>query len=222
MVQSKGWDWKNANQSEYSAHLKPTEYGYYLAHNWKEAGYERVLDLGTGLGRHAICFAKSGLKVSAMDISDYGIQHLQAWAENEKLDIDTKIGDMMSLPYDDKSFDCVFAYHVISHSDSIGIKIIIKEIERVLKPKGEVFLSFSSKETTDFIESIRPKIDNNTMLCQDGPDIGRSPLFYVDLPDIIDLLSNFKVNSVKHTEYCSLDLNDKRKNKYYYVSAILQ
>lgn len=222
MVQSKGWDWENVNTLEYSVHLKPTEYGYYLAHEWKEAGYETVLDLGTGLGRHAICFAKNGLKVSAMDISDYGIQHLQAWAENDKLDIDAKTGDMMSLPYVDKSFDCVFAYHVISHSDSIGIKKIIKEIERVLKPKGEVFLSFSSKETTDFIESARPKQDNNTMLWQDGPDIGGSPLFYADLTDILQLLSHFKVYSVKHTEYCSLDINNKRKNMYYYVRAILQ
>ena len=81
MVQSKGWDWENVIDTEYSVHLHPTEYGYYLAHKWKEAGYQSILDLGTGLGRHAICFAQSGLKVSAMDISEYGIQHLKSCAK---------------------------------------------------------------------------------------------------------------------------------------------
>ena len=222
MVQSKGWDWEKVNKTEYSVHLRPTEYGYYLAHKWKEAGYMTVLDLGTGLGRHAICFAGNGLKVSAMDTSEYGIQHLQSWADNEGLNIEAKVGDMMSLPYPDQAFDCVFAYHVISHSDWAGIQQIIREIERVLKPNGEVFLSFSSKETTDFIEAVRPKVDDNTMLCQDGPDIGASPICYVDLSDILHLLSRFKVHSVKHTEYCSLDVANKRRNMYYYVSAILQ
>ena len=57
MVQSKGWDWENANQS---AWLKPTEDSYYLWQVWKEKGYSKLLDLGTGLGRHAVHFAKNG------------------------------------------------------------------------------------------------------------------------------------------------------------------
>ncbi|MCL2772805.1 MAG: class I SAM-dependent methyltransferase [Oscillospiraceae bacterium] len=225
MVESKGWDWESIKDNpEYAAHLRPTEFGYYYSNIWKDAGRETVLDLGTGLGRHAICFAKAGLKVSAIDMSEYGIKHLQSWAENEKLEIDAKVGDMMSLPYADKSFDCLFACHVISHSDSTGIKKIIKEIERVLKPNGEVFLSFSSKETTDFIEAVRPKVDDNTMFWEDsdGPDIDGSPLFYADLSDIIELMSNFDNLFVRHTEYCSLDVNNKRKTKYYYVSATLK
>ena len=122
MVQSKGWDWENVNEAYRSNHLKPTDDSLNCAHIWREAGYESLLDLGTGLGRHAICFAKSGFNVSAFDISEYGIKHLQSWAANEKLEIETQVGDMMFLPYEDKSFDCIFAYHVISHSDSIGIK----------------------------------------------------------------------------------------------------
>lgn len=47
MVQSKGWDWENANQS---AWLNPTEDSYYLSQVWKEKGYSKLLDLGTGLG----------------------------------------------------------------------------------------------------------------------------------------------------------------------------
>jgi SAM-dependent methyltransferase len=218
MVQSIGWDWENADRAHW---LKPTDTGFYLANKWKESGYETVLDLGSGLGRHAICFARHGLKVSAMDISEYGIRHLQSWAANEHLQIDACVGDMLSLPYEDKSFDCVFAYHVISHSDTAGVKKIMQEIERVLRPQGEVLLSFCSKETTLFAESLFPKLDENTLICQDEPEIG-APHFYVDLPGILDLLSNFSIELVKHTEYCNLDISSRQKEMYYYVSAVLR
>ena len=222
MVQSKGWDWEHVNEADRSVHLKPTDDSLNCALAWKEAGYESVLDLGTGLGRHAICFAKSGLKVSAIDISEYGIEHLRTWAASEKLEIETRIGDMLSLPYVDKSFDCVFAYHVISHSDSTGIKKIIKEIERVLKPKGVVYLTFSSKETTDFIEAVQPKIDDNTMFWEGGDDVGGSPIFYASIPDITELLSNFTITKIFQREmYNKDDKSNNRKSEYHYVSATL-
>ncbi len=218
MMQSKGWDWEHVTNPHW---INPTDTGFYLANRWKESGYETVLDLGSGLGRHSICFAKHGLKVSAMDISDYGIKHLQTWAAKESLNIDTYIGDMLSLPYDDNSFHCVFAYHVISHSDTEGVKKIIKEIERVLKPQGEVLLSFCSKETTLYKEFIFPKLDDNTLICQDEPEIG-APHFYTDLAGILDLMANFSIELVKHTEYCNLDLLNNQKEMYYYVNAALR
>jgi ubiquinone/menaquinone biosynthesis C-methylase UbiE len=180
-----------------------------------------VLDLGAGLGRHSICFAKNGLKTSAFDISEYGIKHLQTWAEIEKVDIDTTVGDMLSLPYADNAFDCIFAYHVISHSDSIGIRMIIKEIERVLKPKGAVYLSFSSKGTDDYIDATRPKADENTMLWESDHDIGGlSPIFYANIPDITDLLSNFTINEIFQREvYFKNEVGIDRKSEYHYVSA---
>jgi SAM-dependent methyltransferase len=218
MTQSIGWDWENVSNSRW---LKPTDTGLYLAHKWKESGYKTVLDLGSGLGRHAVCFAEHGLKVSAMDISEYGVRHLQSWAAKENLNIHACVGDMLSLPYEDKSFDCVFAYHVISHSDTPGVKRIIKEIERVLRPHGEVLLSFCSKETTLFKELLWPKLDENTLICQDEPEKG-APHFYVDLPGILDLMSHFSIELVRHTEYCNLDMTSKLKELYYYVSAALR
>jgi len=220
MVQSKGWDWENVSETYRATHLKPTEDCQHCAEKWKDAGYEAVLDLGAGLGRHSICFAKNGLNVSAIDISEYGIKHLQAWAATENVSIETKVGDMLSLPYADNSFDCIFAYHVISHSDSIGIRKIIKEIERVLKPKGAVYLSFSSKGTDDFIETVRPKVDDNTMYWEGGADIDGSPIFYASILDITELLSNFTINKIFQREMYNKDESgNDRKSEYHYVSA---
>lgn len=56
---------------------------------------------------------------------------------------------MVNLPYEDNSFDCVFAYHTISHTDAEGIKKVIGEIERVLKQGGEVYTSMCLKKLLD-------------------------------------------------------------------------
>lgn len=128
---------------------------------------------------------------------------------------------MLSLPYNNQSFDCLFAYHVISHTDSIGIKKIISEIERVLKPNGEVYLTFCSKESTEFTENWFPKLDKNTLISQDEAEKG-IPHFYADLNDLKDLLVNFNIELIKHTEYCYLNLNSNRRERFYYVNASLK
>jgi len=69
--------------------------------------------------------------VSAFDLSEEATDHLKSWAEKENLSIEIKLADMLNLPYDDNSFDAIFVYHVISHTDSIGIKRIINEMTRV-------------------------------------------------------------------------------------------
>jgi SAM-dependent methyltransferase len=218
MVKSVGWDWENADKSTW---LKPTEDSYYLANKWKEKGYKHILDLGTGLGRHAIFFKQHGFDVSAIDISDYGIEHLKTWAASKNLAISLAKGDMLSLPYADKSFDCVFAYHVISHTDTNGLKKTISEIERVLKVNREIFLSFISKESPDFTDTNTHKIDENTNACLEGPEIG-IPHIYVDLDDILHLLANFNIEKIRNTQYCRLNGDNDKAGRHYYVNATLK
>jgi AraC-like DNA-binding protein len=186
------------------------------ANQWKETGHKKLLDLGTGLGQNAIYFAKQKFNVSAIDISDYAIQHLKNWAEKENLTINADVGDMHSLPYINHSFDCLFAYHVVSHTDSAGIKKVIAEIERVLKQDGDVYLSFSSKDSTEFIENWYPKLDENTIINQNPAEKG-IPHFYVDLNDIQKLLKNFNIDNIKHKGYFNDD--SVVKEKFYYINA---
>jgi len=217
-TKSKELNWES-EKSNHNVHLQPVDNCYFLAHDWKEKGYETILDLGSGLGRHAIFFAKHGFTVSALDLSEYGVNYLKIWADNENLNIDVKLGDMLSLDYPDNSFDCVFAYHVISHTDSIGIKKIISEIERVLKPGGEVYLSFISKVSNFYLTPDVERIDENTIICNQEPEIG-VPHYYADLNDIVNLLQNFNLGSIKHTEYCNFNI--ETKNFFYYVSATIK
>jgi len=47
-------------------------------HLW-EAGGRRVLDLGCGIGRHAVALARLGFAVTATDVSPSGLMACAAW-----------------------------------------------------------------------------------------------------------------------------------------------
>lgn len=66
-MQSKAWDWEK-NQSDYW--LIPCVESPYLAERWQGKGFLRFLDLGCGLGRHAVYMAKKGFEVTAADLSE--------------------------------------------------------------------------------------------------------------------------------------------------------
>jgi 2-polyprenyl-3-methyl-5-hydroxy-6-metoxy-1,4-benzoquinol methylase len=216
MTQSKAWDW---NKEDNKYWLEPCEESYYLAERWLKSDYRSILDLGCGLGRHSIYFAKHGFDVSALDLSEEAVNHLKDWAKKEALNINIKNADMLNLPYDDNSFDCVFSYHVISHTDTAGAKRIISEIERVLKPGGEVYLTLCSKETRSFKDAGYPKIDENSIVkTGEGPEKG-IPHFYINLDEIIKLFINFNLLRIRHTDDCFFE-GKKQNSIHYYIHAI--
>lgn len=215
---SKAWDWKKESSSIW---LNPSEESYYVAQQWKDKNIKNILDFGCGLGRHSIYFSKQGFHVSAFDLSEEGTEHLKEWAKKENLPIDITTANMIMLPYKDDSFDALFAYHVISHTDSVGIKKIIGEISRVLKVGGEIYLTLCSKETWSFRDAGYPQLDDNTVIkTDDGPEKG-IPHFYVTLDDIIDLFADYDIEKIRHTDDCYFS-GRKQNSKHYFISAKLR
>ena len=85
---SKEWNWEiNTND----LWLKPSIESYFYVQEWKNKHFKNILDLGCGLGRHAILFAKNGFNVTACDLSEYGVNHLNEWANKENLKIETGV-----------------------------------------------------------------------------------------------------------------------------------
>lgn len=218
MSVSKAWDWAKESCPIW---LNPSEESYYIAQQWKNNNIKSVLDFGCGLGRHSIFFSKQGFHVSAFDLSEEGTKHLKEWAEKENLPIDIINADMVMLPYKDDSFDALFAYHVISHTDSVGSKKIIGEISRVLKVGGEIYITLCSKETWSFKDAGYPKLDDNTVIKTDeGPEKG-VPHFYVTLDDILNLFTDFDIKRIRHTDDCYFS-GRKQNSKHYFILAKLR
>lgn len=214
-MKSKAWNWNQIKDK--SRWLEPCEEIYYYAHKWKEEGCHSVLDLGCGLGRHSIFLAKQGFCVTAADFSQEGLDYLRKWKEKENVNILCRKMDMRSMPFAADAFDCIFAYHSISHTDILGMKEIIREIKRVLKPGGKIFLSLCSKDTLSYMESDYPHIDENTIIKQDGEE-EEVPHCYVDKEEILLLFQDFKIHKIIHAEECYV-AGDKRNSKHYLVEA---
>ncbi len=198
---TKPWDWsKNTD----NAWLVPCPESAYLAERWQGLGYKSFLDLGCGLGRHSVYMAQKGFDVNAVDLSDYGVNHLREWAQKVGLTIKTAVSNMLTLPFEDNSFDCIMAFNVIYHTDTNGFIAVLEEIKRVLKPGGELFLTLISKNTFSFQHADQyKKVDENTLLRNEieaGQDV---PHFYVGILDVRTFFSDwsFELPPIENAEY---------------------
>ncbi len=100
-----------------------------------------LLDLGCGAGRHVVYFAKKGFQVYGFDKSAAAVEQAMQTLERENLHADLKVWDMTHpLPYEDNFFDAVVATRVIHHTYTKNIEKIAKEVNRVLRASGYLFL----------------------------------------------------------------------------------
>ena len=215
MVNSKAWDWKNADKERW---LTPSEDCVYLSYKWKKEGVKTILDLGCGLGRHTLYFAEKGFQVSAVDLSEDAVKATQSLQEENKVEFSCRTADMMSLPFSENTFDAVFSYHVISHQDTPGVRAVIEEITRVLKPGGRLFVTLCSKEHFAFTCPAYPHIDENTVLKTEGAEVD-VPHFFADRKIIGELFQKYRIVSLRHITECVSD-DTKRERSHYHIEAV--
>jgi SAM-dependent methyltransferase len=96
---------------------------------------ERVLDVATGPGTLALTAVRAGARVSAIDFSPRMIAELRSRQQKGRLpEIDARIADATSLPYEDGTFDAVFSMFALNLVADRAAAF--REIHRVLSPGG--------------------------------------------------------------------------------------
>ena len=96
---------------------------------------DRVLDCGCGIGGPYRNIAKySGADVTGITINEYQVQRANAINKRKGLDgqVRSQQGDFMKLPFEDNSFDHVYAIEATCHAPNRVV--VYSEIRRVLKP----------------------------------------------------------------------------------------
>jgi SAM-dependent methyltransferase len=122
--------------------VKPQEDMARVARVFKKEGIKKVLDLGCGSGRHLVYLAKQGFDVYGIDFSKQGIKIAKNWLRKEKLKAKLKIWDIYrKLPYEDNFFDAIISTQTLHHNKIEKIRKAVREIERVLKPRGLIFIT---------------------------------------------------------------------------------
>jgi len=99
---------------------------------------DKVLDLGCGNGRLLEIFKGMEIDYFGLDFSEKLIEIAQRkYPQNKFI-----VGDVLSLPFPNNFFDRVFAIRFLHHIPSKEFRNqALKEIKRVLKPKGTLILA---------------------------------------------------------------------------------
>lgn len=134
--------WNKIYKEQGKVFIKPQEDVPRVAKLLNQKGMKKVLDLGCGSGRHLIYLAKEDFNVYGIDIARSGIKIAKSWLKEEGLKVKLKIGDIYQrLPYPDDFFDVIISVQTLHHARIEKIRKLIKEIERILKPKGLIFVT---------------------------------------------------------------------------------
>lgn len=104
-------------------------------------GKSQILDAGCGDGTHTIRLAQRGYPVLALDFSQHILDQARANIEASKLSeqVEFKLGDLLSLPFGDHSFDSVLCWGVLMHIPEV--ERAIAELARIIRPHGLLILS---------------------------------------------------------------------------------
>lgn len=154
----------------------------------------RVLDLGCGVGRHAIHFAQLGFETYALDESTAGLAYIEKAAGDRHLTIQCAQGSMTALPYETGFFDYVLAFNVIYHGDLPVVTQSLEEIHRVLKPGGFFQGTLLSKRNSKYGQGT--EISPNTFVIESNDDANDGdkdhPHFYCNAQELCQLLTGFE------------------------------
>ena len=94
---------------------------------------DRVLDIGCGNGRAAY-FKRSGVaQMVAIDAGDH-------FASEALATVDLCRGDIRRLPFRTGCFDKSYTLDVLEHLTEDGVRAMLAEARRVLKPGGQLFV----------------------------------------------------------------------------------
>lgn len=89
-----------------------------------------VLDVGSGPGRDGLMLQARGKKMLCLDASTNMVEMSRARG------LESVVGDLLGLPFEDALFDAVWAYTSLLHIPKSDIHSALQEIVRVLKPGG--------------------------------------------------------------------------------------
>lgn len=158
----------------------------------------RVLDLGCGVGRHALRFAQLGFETYAVDGSEAGLAFTQQVAAASQLTVTTAQGSMLKLPYADGFFDYVLAFNVIYHGDRSVVSQAIAEIRRVLQPHGVFQGTMLSKRNRKYGRG--NEIAPDTFVIPDDGDKDH-PHFYCNAKELCHLFEGFELLNLVDREH---------------------
>lgn len=176
--------------------------------NLFDNNYNKILDLGCGTGRNSLFFAQHGFEVFASDISKKSIEALKNKMHRKNVsNINIYNFGFENILFEEKFFDVVVCTSVLHHARLKDIEKGMKEIYRVLKPKGCLILDILSKEDSSY--GLGEMVEENTFIGSREGEEG-IPHHYTDIKELKKLLKKFNDIDIYKNEYIINGLNGKK------------
>lgn len=133
--------------AEFFAHIRPWmnpyKFPWIMDRIEREAALlqdKHLLEVGCGMGYDSVEFLRRGVRVTATDLTPSAVAFTRRHLEAENLEAeDVRMANALSLPFDEGSFDAVWANGVLHATGDT--RRAIREVWRVLKPGGRAIIS---------------------------------------------------------------------------------
>lgn len=193
------WDaaWREASEDNRWTHPEPDVVG--IVPLLRARGLRRVLDVGSGLGRHSLLLANEGFEVVAVDASQAGLTRCKAAARPGSL-LAFALSDMRRLPFPDAAFEYVLAWNVVYHGTDDQVADAVGEIRRVLHIGGLYQCTMLSKRHARYCVGQRVGRGNAFVRPDDGSD-KMYPHFYCDAAELLALHRGFELLSLRDVDH---------------------
>jgi len=103
---------------------------------------KKILDVGSGSGRDSKHFKDEGLDVTGIDISDGLLEE----AKKRAPDVEFKKMDMLSMDFEEKTFDGIWVAATLSDIEKKDAKKFLEDCKKILKDRGVVYISVKEGE----------------------------------------------------------------------------
>ena len=163
---------------------------------FKQKNINNIVELGAGLGRDSIYFAKNSIKTTALDYSTSAINIINEKIKKNNLSkyLSTKIFDVRKhLPFKDNSIEACYSHMLYCMAlTNENLKKLNSEILRILKPGGYNIYTVRHTEDGDFKNGIHR-----------GEDLYENDGFivhYFSNKKVVSLINGFKNTTLEKFE----------------------
>jgi SAM-dependent methyltransferase len=192
------WDshWDEESQRQYWQ--EPADEIIRLKDSLDSQKVKDVLDLGCGIGRHAILFAESGFHVTAVDESLKALAILREKASEKQVKITCIAGSYTEDIFPEYSFDLVVACNVLYHGGRADFSKSVQLVHRYLRPGGLFFFTCPTRQDDKYGNG--EKVRENTYKSLNSVHPGDIH-YFADEDDIACFLGDFTGYTVDREDH---------------------
>ena len=170
-----------------------------------------ALDLASGDGRDTLFLLKTGLQVTAVDISRVALDKLEAFAEARKQSdaLTTHCMDITDFKAERNQFDLVTSATGLDHIPIEQTQKLLPSMVSWLKPGGMLYLMVHTTDDPGFA-SENPKQSELTNMIR----------HYFRHNELLDLILKQNMRVVRYREWVDEDLTHGKPHKHGFATAI--